>query len=575
MRKGFAAITAVIAAVVIIINFTLYYSSMCAGDYIYTENIFGVSEIYRRADINAVNNIFSNLPDDVETACEELSAINYELNSERNSFNDRLSVTESEKAQLEEKISIYSHALRICENVRSYPEYSSRVIENADKMKNVSIFYSGFNSENFDKAKLDYGKLSDIRPQYYIDIGLVSLISYRTSDILAVFLTLIVCVLSFIAFRRRAEDMQRCKGVIAFSLTILVATCAVIYITNIALTAEYSFLGNTDIPLQSSEMFYTSPFAVTIRQFLVIWAAAKIGILLLIYMLVFTWLTSPLKPFTLFTALLFVAEMFLINVSEINIFTSFSVERLFARYKNVSLFGKFIINLYPYCLLMLLSLVIIAIVYAVRIRNYYNQRLSLATKAYYDDINEKYRETRAMRHDMRNHLLAVSTLLEMGEIQSAKEYLGEVFSELDSVRMNIKTGSSVLDALLFKKIEQAGNRSITLDISFESSIDNKKISDYDLCTVFGNILDNAIEAVERLSEKKPITLSVRNKEEMLVIICENSFESINDNLRTTKSDAAHHGQGINRIKAIAAKYGGICEIKTDGNVFSISVLLNN
>ena len=74
---------------------------------------------------------------------------------------------------------------------------------------------------------------------------------------------------------------------------------------------------------------------------------------------------------------------------------------------------------------------------------------------YYDEINRRYLEGRKIRHDINNHLLAINTLIETGNVEQAKRYISEVSEQLDLVAMPLKTGRDVLDALLFKKTEQA------------------------------------------------------------------------------------------------------------------------
>ena len=101
----------------------------------------------------------------------------------------------------------------------------------------------------------------------------------------------------------------------------------------------------------------------------------------------------------------------------------------------------------------------------------------------------------------------------------------------------------------------------------------------DLCSVFGNALDNAIESVERLSdtEKRLIRLAVYVQNGLLMIRTDNYFETPlqknGDEFETTKADKTSHGYGIKSIRYVAGKYGGSVSIGTEDGWFSLKVLI--
>lgn len=102
----------------------------------------------------------------------------------------------------------------------------------------------------------------------------------------------------------------------------------------------------------------------------------------------------------------------------------------------------------------------------------------------------------------------------------------------------------------------------------------------DICSIFGNALDNAIECVSQNEdpEKRLVTLSMYQKNRFLMIQCENYTETSvilkkNGLPATTKKDSINHGYGLKSIQHAAAKYGGSMTLHADGNWFTLQVLI--
>lgn len=140
--------------------------------------------------------------------------------------------------------------------------------------------------------------------------------------------------------------------------------------------------------------------------------------------------------------------------------------------------------------------------------------------------------------------------------------------------MPVKTGRNVLDALLFKKTEQAAEKGCKITFEIDCPISGSA-SDYDLCTIFGNILDNAIEAS---NSGDRISVKIGKQLDMLYISCKNPFshklKRRGDRILTTKKDFASHGFGIMRVREIARRYGGDVNITAENDVFLMEILLN-
>jgi sensor histidine kinase regulating citrate/malate metabolism len=141
-----------------------------------------------------------------------------------------------------------------------------------------------------------------------------------------------------------------------------------------------------------------------------------------------------------------------------------------------------------------------------------------------------------------------------------------------------KTGNSVLDTVLTGKSLQCGEYNINFTCVADGTLLDF-MEALDICSIFGNALDNAIESVKELadSEKRLIRLAVFSQNDFLMLRIENYYEGnlqFEDDLPlTTKKDKQMHGYGLKSIRSAAEKYGGTMSIKTDDNWFTINVLI--
>lgn len=183
-------------------------------------------------------------------------------------------------------------------------------------------------------------------------------------------------------------------------------------------------------------------------------------------------------------------------------------------------------------------------------------------------INQKY-------HDLK-HQIGIIRM----ETDAAKreEYLKQMESGVTGFAAGHQTGNSILDTILTAKQLYCLQHQIELKVV----ADGKQlafIGVMDLCSIFGNALDNAIESVERLDaeEKRIIQLAVYTQSQFLMIRVENYFETpLQKNgelFETTKADKNYHGYGLKSIRYTAEKYGGTVSILTEDNWFTLRVLI--
>lgn len=197
---------------------------------------------------------------------------------------------------------------------------------------------------------------------------------------------------------------------------------------------------------------------------------------------------------------------------------------------------------------------------------------------HYKSMVSMNQEIRAYQHDIKNHLLCLGSLIEDQNIEMAKEYLKDISKLVYHNERIVHTDNYILDALLSEKalIAKEKNIRFTMELRLKKELNIQPI---DWCAIFGNALDNAIEACDKVKEdKRYIHISANCMGDLLKIKIENSmFGNLKDNkeFETTKNRKAYHGFGIKNIKKAVGNYDGIMEITTDNEIFIMEILLCN
>lgn len=187
-------------------------------------------------------------------------------------------------------------------------------------------------------------------------------------------------------------------------------------------------------------------------------------------------------------------------------------------------------------------------------------------------------DIRRLYHDMKNHLLVIQRLA--GEKEELKEYLGQLLPQFEDYETRVSTGNAMLDTLLSEKMQRAALSQIEFNICV-----NLKELDHllpvDLVTIFGNAVDNAIEATQKLpkEEEKVIYIKSSNFANMHVLRFSNRYcgkvETVDGHIVTSKSESDVHGIGLSSIRNAAARYNGYMTVNADNEngEFILTVML--
>ena len=192
--------------------------------------------------------------------------------------------------------------------------------------------------------------------------------------------------------------------------------------------------------------------------------------------------------------------------------------------------------------------------------------------AYYQDKLKDEERIRSIYHDMKNHLL----VLEGSQgTDATRQMAQELRTQIADYEDYVHTGNEFLDIILKDKAEKA--RAKHIDFSAVVDFDGVDfIEPLDISTLFGNGIDNAIEACEKLQEEDRVILVKAGKVQNFVsILIENNCveEAPPKGRRTTKADTLLHGFGLSNMQKAAEKYGGTCTTRREAGTFTVKILL--
>ena len=205
----------------------------------------------------------------------------------------------------------------------------------------------------------------------------------------------------------------------------------------------------------------------------------------------------------------------------------------------------------------------------------YEQQLVLYNEEAKEREQEYFRY-RKIRHDMKNHLIGLRSLIKEGDVQRAENYLDGLLDDIEIVEEKICSGNVVVDTLVNAKYTLAKKMHIKTDI--QVCIPNEfKFQDKHLMVILGNIIDNAIEASMKLpEEERYIKLIILYQKKMLNILIINNYNGRTRKNRwgefiTTKEEQVYHGLGLSAIKQAIDYYNGEVKITEKNGKFQVSI----
>jgi len=193
--------------------------------------------------------------------------------------------------------------------------------------------------------------------------------------------------------------------------------------------------------------------------------------------------------------------------------------------------------------------------------------------SHYEHLDRLNADMRRFRHDYKNHLHSVLSLIKMNESGDAEKYIEDLLKIEDTTVMAYHTGNHLADAILSDKSEGLGGLG---KISFEGMIPSE-LDNVELCTILSNSLDNAVEACIGQGGGDISVRSGLSHGYLLIKITNPTDKNARyDTIpHTTKNDPENHGLGLLSIEQIARKHDGKITVSCADGVFELSVLMKS
>lgn len=228
------------------------------------------------------------------------------------------------------------------------------------------------------------------------------------------------------------------------------------------------------------------------------------------------------------------------------------------------------------------AVIVVVVAFIVLLRIFVSRQVISEIEKYQNDIMGKqsaeiqnaYHEMRGWRHDYKNHMQVLKIHVENREWEHALKYIAQMNEDLSSVDNVIKTGNVMADAIVNSKVSMAKAKEISVDVTAKVP-KQLPVSDVEFCVLSGNLMDNAIEACEKISSREErfirIYIGLFKKQFYMSVT-----NATNQKIRVRKYYSLKgegHGLGLYRMDRLVKKKSGYLNRKNEPGVFATEIML--
>lgn len=207
------------------------------------------------------------------------------------------------------------------------------------------------------------------------------------------------------------------------------------------------------------------------------------------------------------------------------------------------------------------------------------RELNESQSNFYQALMAKEEETRKFRHDLNNHLFCLANMANKGDLEGTQNYLKHMMGEMNKIsQMSYRTENELFDVLLNEKISHLPeDTSIEVQGKFLGQLE---LEDIDLCTIFSNLFQNAVEELKQQQEGRVLIVKIKSGKKFTEVTIENSVRQkvlLQENglPKTSKGDKKNHGIGLENVRRTVERCNGKMEISSEQERFSVKVVLEN
>lgn len=209
------------------------------------------------------------------------------------------------------------------------------------------------------------------------------------------------------------------------------------------------------------------------------------------------------------------------------------------------------------------------------------QKILIKQSEYYEKKIEADRkninDTRKIKHDMKNHMYAIKNMAKNNMSKDIITYTNDILGKIEGEKIYINTGNYLIDGILNVKFEEIKNQGI--DFKYDVKIpEGIKLPEFEVITILGNLLDNAIEGVKLIKDNRYIEVFISYKDSNLLIKIVNTFDGLvikdNKGFISRKGEKAYHGIGLENVREQVEKSNGYMNIDTGNCMFTVDLFIN-
>lgn len=214
----------------------------------------------------------------------------------------------------------------------------------------------------------------------------------------------------------------------------------------------------------------------------------------------------------------------------------------------------------------------------VKINRQYGKELNDSYNEQVQYIIEMNTKVRSIKHDMENHIKAITAMLKAERYNEALDYIESIDDSINGVKKYIDTGNFELDAVINQKIDMAKKQQIDVDCNMKLPR-NLDIAPMDVVVIVGNLFDNAIKGVlDVYDDTRKIKFDmIYSKNVLMLDISNNCGDTVkvenNQIPQTNKKDKEFHGIGLRNVKRTVEKYNGEMQIDVKDKIFMVKISL--